>query len=161
MANNDESVIDLTECSFTLADHCRLNNVVINLDTDDSFRQENTNRTTKRRKRRYSRTRASNHLEPPVLDLCTPDSKNKKSTKSKNESPKAVVTDETPEKKAKQSLGTCPICFEDFCGQALASTKCGHVFCLSCIKTALKSKPQCPTCRTTLRGKSNYHPIFL
>lgn len=161
MANDNESVIDLTECSFTLANHCRLDNVIINLDTDDSFREGNIDRASKRRKRRHSRTRANNHPDTSILDLCTPDFKNKKPTKSKTESGKVAITDETPEKRPRQSLGTCPICFEDFCGQALASTKCGHVFCLACLKTALNSKPQCPTCRTSLRGKTKYHPIFL
>ncbi|XP_063395232.1 E3 ubiquitin-protein ligase RNF4-like [Cydia fagiglandana] len=163
MANNSESVIDLTECSFTLVNHNRLDNVIINLDTEDSFREENVgtvSRASKRRKRRHSRLRADNHPETSILDLCTPDVKKKKSTKSKNKSGKVATPDNTPDKIPRQTLG-CPICFEEFSGQALASTNCGHVFCLECLKRALKSKPQCPTCRTSLRGKTKYHPLFL
>ncbi|XP_063549187.1 E3 ubiquitin-protein ligase RNF4-like [Cydia strobilella] len=163
MANNSDSVIDLTS-SFTLANHCHLDNAIINLDTDDSLREENVGtvgRARSRRKRRYSRTRATQQADTPILDLCTPEAKNKKSTKSKIESGKVAILDETPAKRPKQSLATCPICFEEFCGQALASTNCGHVFCLACLATALKAKPQCPTCRTLLRGKFKYHPLFL
>ena len=43
----------------------------------------------------------------------------------------------------------CVICHEGLlCGQRLAATGCGHVFCAGCISMGLRHKDECPTCRT-------------
>ncbi|XP_063546138.1 uncharacterized protein LOC134754011 [Cydia strobilella] len=60
-----------------------------------------------------------------------------------------------------KQLGECPICLDNLQGGSIASTNCGHVFCLECIKQSLKSRgKRCPTCRKQLRG-IGYHQVFL
>ena len=48
----------------------------------------------------------------------------------------------------------CPICFEEMLGaehREPVSTPCGHIFCKSCIKTALgTSYSRCPVCQKTV-----------
>ncbi|XP_039057582.1 E3 ubiquitin-protein ligase RNF4-like [Hibiscus syriacus] len=39
----------------------------------------------------------------------------------------------------------CPICMGSFTEEM--STRCGHIFCKACIKTALAVRRKCPTCR--------------
>ncbi|KAK9289206.1 hypothetical protein L1049_017680 [Liquidambar formosana] len=48
----------------------------------------------------------------------------------------------------KASTFSCPVCM----GQLIeeTSTKCGHIFCEKCIKTAIASQSKCPTCRQKL-----------
>ncbi|XP_063394340.1 probable E3 ubiquitin-protein ligase bre1 [Cydia fagiglandana] len=65
--------------------------------------------------------------------------------------------DSTPGKR----LGECPICLDNLQRGSIASTNCGHVFCLECIKQSLKSSgKRCPTCRKQLKGVG-YHQVFL
>ena len=60
---------------------------------------------------------------------------------------------------------SCPVCFDDQAeikgdDRHLIATNCGHVFCNTCIKDAIKSQKKCPTCRKKLGAKS-YHKLFL
>ncbi|XP_061716173.1 uncharacterized protein LOC133524270 isoform X2 [Cydia pomonella] len=60
-----------------------------------------------------------------------------------------------------KQIGECPICLDNLRKGSIASTNCGHVFCLDCIKQSLKtSNKRCPTCRKQLRGVG-YHQVFL
>lgn len=60
-----------------------------------------------------------------------------------------------------KGLGDCPICMDNLSNNAIASTLCGHIFCMSCIKTAIKANgKRCPTCRKALKGVG-YHQLFL
>ena len=53
----------------------------------------------------------------------------------------------------------CAVCLDS--ARDLASTVCGHVFCVECIEEALEHKPRrCPTCRKHLRP-TQYHRLFL
>ncbi|XP_053601465.1 GATA zinc finger domain-containing protein 14-like [Plodia interpunctella] len=71
--------------------------------------------------------------------------------------PTAPPVPKSPRKK----LGDCPICMDSLAKNAVASTICGHVFCLKCIDAAFKtSGKKCPTCRKSLK-KGGYHQIFL
>eukprot|EP00794_Sanderia_malayensis_P005313 gene5312-5982_t len=59
----------------------------------------------------------------------------------------------------------CPICMEDSKQMArtnrqLVSTICGHVFCESCLKQAMKQQKKCPTCRRTITSKQ-FHPLYI
>lgn len=54
----------------------------------------------------------------------------------------------------------CPICMESALRRSPYSTKCGHIFCENCIKTALRNKKSCPMCNTGLTVKF-IHPIFI
>ncbi|KAJ0181000.1 hypothetical protein K1T71_003085 [Dendrolimus kikuchii] len=59
------------------------------------------------------------------------------------------------------TLRCCPICMESIKGKNIASTLCGHVFCMECIKRSIKYMgKRCPTCRKAFRG-IGYHQIFL
>ncbi|KAJ4886049.1 RING/U-box superfamily protein [Raphanus sativus] len=45
----------------------------------------------------------------------------------------------------------CPICLGPFTEEM--STKCGHIFCKSCIKDAISRQANCPTCRKKVTAK--------
>ncbi|EEF29648.1 E3 ubiquitin-protein ligase RNF4 [Ricinus communis] len=45
----------------------------------------------------------------------------------------------------KEPTFNCPICMGPFIEET--STKCGHIFCKACIKTAIGVQSKCPTCR--------------
>lgn len=61
----------------------------------------------------------------------------------------------------KKSIGDCPICMDSLANNPVASTICGHVFCMGCIKASISSNgKKCPTCRKSLKGVG-YHPLFL
>jgi len=51
----------------------------------------------------------------------------------------------------------CPIC--QFPIQDISSTKCGHLFCQSCIEQAVRLYKKCPTCRKHVFLK-DVHRIF-
>eukprot|EP00697_Spironema_sp_BW2_P008604 gnl/Spiro4/23246_TR11487_c0_g1_i1.p1 gnl/Spiro4/23246_TR11487_c0_g1~~gnl/Spiro4/23246_TR11487_c0_g1_i1.p1 ORF type:complete len:375 (-),score=98.04 gnl/Spiro4/23246_TR11487_c0_g1_i1:519-1643(-) len=42
----------------------------------------------------------------------------------------------------------CLICFEDIAEAGI--TKCGHIFCMNCIKAVVRNRPSCPMCREDL-----------
>ncbi|KAH3788484.1 E3 ubiquitin-protein ligase RNF4-like [Dreissena polymorpha] len=54
---------------------------------------------------------------------------------------------------------SCPVCLEDFKSirknhLKLNSTSCGHVFCQSCIESAVRLHRACPICRKNLTMKN-------
>ncbi|CAA2959700.1 E3 ubiquitin- ligase RNF4-like [Olea europaea subsp. europaea] len=53
-----------------------------------------------------------------------------------------------PQKEPKFS---CPICMGPLVDEV--STKCGHIFCKACIKTAIAAQSKCPTCRKKITMK--------
>ena len=64
----------------------------------------------------------------------------------------------------------CPVCMESFLtilknGNKLMSTICGHVFCHTCLFTAVKSSRKCPACRELLhlnsKSKQYMHRLYL
>ncbi|KAI9107935.1 hypothetical protein K1719_020808 [Acacia pycnantha] len=46
---------------------------------------------------------------------------------------------------------SCPICMGPFIEEV--STRCGHIFCKSCIKAAISAQGKCPTCRKKVTAK--------
>lgn len=103
------------------------------------------------------------------IDSCLQQNCNKRKTRqSKKEKEKPVsITDiqrNTNNVQANipvRSLGDCPICMESLCNSTVASTICGHVFCMKCIKAAIQaSGKRCPTCRKMLKG-NGFHQLFL
>lgn len=61
----------------------------------------------------------------------------------------------------RSNLGKCSICLDKLTKNHVASTVCGHIFCLNCIKTSVRiNGKRCPKCRKVLRG-SAFHPIFI
>ncbi|KAG0498868.1 hypothetical protein HPP92_003167 [Vanilla planifolia] len=57
-----------------------------------------------------------------------------------------------------ESTLSCPVCLCPL--NEPSSTTCGHVFCNSCIATAIEKQKKCPTCRKKL-NKRNFHRIYL
>ncbi|XP_071717078.1 uncharacterized protein [Rutidosis leptorrhynchoides] len=47
---------------------------------------------------------------------------------------------------------TCPVCMGPIVEEV--TTKCGHIFCMECIKSAISAQHKCPTCRHKLTNKS-------
>ncbi|KAI4341590.1 hypothetical protein MLD38_026297 [Melastoma candidum] len=45
----------------------------------------------------------------------------------------------------KEPTFSCPICMGPLVEET--STKCGHIFCKGCIRTAISAQTKCPTCR--------------
>ncbi|XP_059051188.1 E3 ubiquitin-protein ligase RNF4-like isoform X2 [Achroia grisella] len=135
MTSGDD-FIDLTD-SFTLVDHCALSNVVIDLDTDDSFVNSPVSREGKKRRHTTSKTSSTVKVKSISSNV---------STKQDSESKK---------------FSACPICWDELGNNPLASTKCGHVFCLKCLEQYLKIEKKCPTCRQVLKGANGYHPLYL
>lgn len=64
-------------------------------------------------------------------------------------------------KKNINKFGECPICWDELGKNPLASTKCGHVYCLKCLENALQIEKKCPCCRRVLKGSAAYHPLYL
>ena len=52
----------------------------------------------------------------------------------------------------------CPVCAEEM--KEMASTKCGHAFCLSCVHQAIKLNKRCPTCRAPAK-KTDVRRLYL
>lgn len=58
----------------------------------------------------------------------------------------------------------CPICYESAIKAEPMSTKCGHIFCKSCLMTCLTREKKCPVCKAKLsdrRGTTDYHRIYI
>ncbi|XP_042468385.1 E3 ubiquitin-protein ligase RNF4-like isoform X1 [Zingiber officinale] len=53
---------------------------------------------------------------------------------------------------------TCLICMEELV--EAASTICGHIFCMTCTKTSIRTQKKCPTCRRKLNMR-NFHRVYL
>jgi len=61
---------------------------------------------------------------------------------------------------------TCPVCLDTLAsitrrGGRVVSTRCGHVFCGSCLPRCIQAAGQCPTCRTRLTLFGGFHPLYL
>jgi len=63
-----------------------------------------------------------------------------------------------PPVEVKQVKLTCAICMDSMKDET--STICGHIFCRSCIMSAIQFQKKCPTCRRKLSA-NNVHRIFL
>lgn len=51
----------------------------------------------------------------------------------------------------KEPTFKCPICISPIVEET--STKCGHIFCKACIRSAIGAKGKCPTCRRKVTMK--------
>ncbi|KAK9282557.1 hypothetical protein L1049_005478 [Liquidambar formosana] len=67
---------------------------------------------------------------------------------SKPEKPQCVPAPPPP---PKEPIFSCPICMGPLVEEM--TTKCGHIFCKTCIKTAIASQTKCPTCRKRVTMK--------
>ncbi|RDX77422.1 E3 ubiquitin-protein ligase RNF4, partial [Mucuna pruriens] len=58
----------------------------------------------------------------------------------------------------KEPVFNCPICMGPLVEEM--STRCGHIFCKTCIKTAVAAQGKCPTCRKKVT-KTQLIRVFL
>lgn len=132
-----------------------------------------TNRELVQSNRLSSESNVESRLEPrprtstEVCDILTQAlaSANQEHTKHQQQrrepSPQQCSLQQELIDKAPKGLGDCPICMDNLSNNAIASTLCGHIFCMSCIQTAIKANgKRCPTCRKALKGVG-YHQLFL
>ena len=57
----------------------------------------------------------------------------------------------------------CQICFENYTSggeKRCVVTKCGHIFCFSCIDTVIQNHQPCPKCRKKLGKSSHLYTIY-
>lgn len=54
----------------------------------------------------------------------------------------------------------CTICFESMVGRSIVTTRCGHMFCKTCITTWIVHRPSCPLCEHLLTA-ADLHPVYL
>ncbi|XP_054783131.1 uncharacterized protein LOC129290397 isoform X1 [Prosopis cineraria] len=59
--------------------------------------------------------------------------------------------DKKSSKPPMEPVFSCPICMGPFIEEV--STRCGHIFCKSCIKAAISAQGKCPTCRKKVTAK--------
>ncbi|KAL5562132.1 hypothetical protein UlMin_031879 [Ulmus minor] len=64
---------------------------------------------------------------------------------SNSNSMRESVPPPPPPPPPKEPTFNCPICLGPLAEEV--STKCGHIFCKKCIKTAIDKSGKCPTCR--------------
>ncbi|CAG9581423.1 unnamed protein product [Danaus chrysippus] len=138
----EDDIIDLT-ASLSCARQCTLSNVVIDLvTTDESFYDSS--------------------IEADV-DVSQSPIKLKSSKRKGNFQCSDIPSKKKPDviNNKSNSFGDCPICWEALGKNPLASTKCGHVYCMKCLERSLQSEKKCPSCRCSLKGKAAYHPLYL
>ncbi|XP_059660146.1 uncharacterized protein LOC132306669 isoform X1 [Cornus florida] len=72
------------------------------------------------------------------------------SNNSKRENVQTMVPPPPPSP-PKEPTFSCPVCMGPLVEEM--STKCGHIFCKACIKTAVATQSKCPTCRRKVTMK--------
>lgn len=70
-----------------------------------------------------------------------------------------VYIEEEEEQHPKKPLISCPICMGPFVEEM--TTKCGHIFCKTCIKDAIKAQAKCPTCRKKITSVRQLIRVYL
>ncbi|PZC79123.1 hypothetical protein B5X24_HaOG216812 [Helicoverpa armigera] len=106
--SNSGDVIDLTN-SFILADHCGIPNVIIDLDSDDSFCVD----TDRRDDRGSVNTQCFAKGAKPSLRLAAIENTNKKK-KAKQKSPTSIKAKERSSLPGtSKKFGGCPICWDE------------------------------------------------
>ncbi|XP_026484843.2 probable E3 ubiquitin-protein ligase bre1 [Vanessa tameamea] len=135
--------VDQTTNSISQSSNSQISNSDENFITNDNV-TITCNCSQQRRIKSLSQT--SNNVSPSEKE-------------SSNQNSEQNVNQE--EKKTSFISARCPICMESLAEKVIASTLCGHLFCMPCIKAALKYPPKkCPTCRQKITG-IGYHQIFL
>jgi hypothetical protein len=78
-------------------------------------------------------------------------SKEKKATEPTIAKPKQQSAMQSKASAAKTEKTLCRICYDDIKNKS--STKCGHVFCWTCIIQTLEMSPECPVCRSSCKPR--------
>ncbi|XP_057482914.1 uncharacterized protein LOC130769701 isoform X2 [Actinidia eriantha] len=115
----------------------RRNNVVVDLDSEERADRVASNTRNKRRRVPSSQTIINCELH---LSL------ERENVQSVEPSP------------PKEPTFKCPVCMGQLTEEM--STKCGHIFCKSCIKASIAAQGKCPTCRRKITMKDT-HRVYL
>ncbi|GLT28165.1 hypothetical protein SLA2020_031160 [Shorea laevis] len=134
----DDDVVESSPRAFAEAKNnlrrTRGRTVVVDLDSGRTSRFTNSNRPKRRR----------NPTNQPVIN-CEEYINLESSTQSKRQN---VME---PPVSQKEPTFTCPICMGSLVEEM--STRCGHIFCKKCIKSAISVQAKCPTCRKRVTMK--------
>lgn len=66
-----------------------------------------------------------------------------------------------PEEEVSGNGFSCAVCLDNLKGSNKpVSTNCGHLFCLSCLTSAIKATGKCPLCNKK-QGKNTFHRIYI
>lgn len=103
------------------------------------------------RSRIYASTRATHHKNDSVPGMRT----GTRRSYSETSSPPRRASTSNPRPRPHPIV--CPICLDP--AAEATSTLCGHIFCASCIKAALRIREACPVCNRAV-GQWTPHPIY-
>ncbi|XP_022967334.1 E3 ubiquitin-protein ligase RNF4-like [Cucurbita maxima] len=129
----DDDVIESSARAFAEAKNKSRRNArknIVDVDAEERSRASNNNRSKRRRDVPNQQTVNSDLL----INLEASNS----SMKEKAAPPK-------------EPNFSCPICMGPLVEET--STRCGHIFCKACIKTAIAVQSKCPTCRKRVTAK--------
>ncbi|KAH7576377.1 hypothetical protein ACOSP7_003368 [Xanthoceras sorbifolium] len=137
----DDDVIESSPRAFAEAkSNSRRNRgrtVVVDVDSGGTTRMTQNNRN---KRRRVPPNPAIINCDLINLEIASNTSKEK-----------VTILPSPPPPPPKEPTFTCPICMGPLVEEM--STKCGHIFCKTCIKSAIAAQNKCPTCRKRVTAK--------
>ncbi|CAK8576797.1 unnamed protein product [Lathyrus sativus] len=136
-AIDDDDVVESSPRAFAEAKNNSRRNrgrTIVDVDLEDQTRVNNNNRCKRRR-------------EPPNQTVINCDLYINLEGSSSSQVESVKKLPEPP----KEPVFNCPICMGPLVEEM--STRCGHIFCKACIKSAISAQAKCPTCRKKITVK--------
>lgn len=99
------------------------------------------------------RSRPNSQLRSSENSPFSPNLHTKTPTSSNIAAEQPVASISAGETTNERSVLICPVCMESSVKRKPTSTKCGHVFCETCIKKAVSHTKKCPMCNTRLTDR--------
>lgn len=144
----DDDVVISSPRAFAQAKHNsrrhRGRSVVVDVDSEERTSRFASDRQSKRRRVSTNDTVVNNDL---CINLEVASSSMRENVKSVIPAPAPLPPPPPP----KEPTFKCPICISPIVEET--STKCGHIFCKACIRSAIGAKGKCPTCRRKVTMK--------
>ncbi|KAJ7950470.1 E3 ubiquitin-protein ligase RNF4 [Quillaja saponaria] len=131
----DDDVVESSPTAFAEAKSNSLRNrgrTIVDVDLEDRTRAAQNNQNKRRR-------------DPPNRTIINCD------LYVNLESSSSPVIETRKPSPPKEPTFNCPICMGPLVEEM--STRCGHIFCKSCIKAAISAQGKCPTCRKKVTVK--------
>uniref|UniRef100_A0A5B7BWT0 RING-type domain-containing protein n=1 Tax=Davidia involucrata TaxID=16924 RepID=A0A5B7BWT0_DAVIN len=147
----DDDVIISSPRAFAEAKNSRRNHgrsVVVDVDSE-----ERTSRLTpysRNRRRRVSSNQTIINCDL-YINLEGSSYSTRDNVRSVASPPAPPLPPPPPPPPPKEPTFSCPVCMGPLVEEM--STKCGHIFCKTCIKAAIASQSKCPTCRRKVTMK--------